>query len=100
MRNRGEFFPCDCAPITSLYSCCFFAEKRPPCGGHWKNWSQQVYLKASNTETLDNFGEALGISGDTIAVGAFWETAMRRERTATSSATWRPIAVPLASGVL
>ena len=35
---------------------------------------QQVYLKASNTEsTLDRFGEAVAISGDTLVVGATGE---------------------------
>ncbi len=36
-------------------------------------WSQQAYLKASNTNTegnLDWFGNALSISGDTLVVGA------------------------------
>ncbi len=33
-------------------------------------WSQQAYLKASNTDTLDRFGNAVAISGDTIVVGA------------------------------
>src|SRR5215471_2586443 len=33
------------------------------------NWSQQAYLKASNTESEDNFNYA-AISGDTIVVGA------------------------------
>ncbi len=33
-------------------------------------WSQQAYLKASNTESGDLFGEAVAISGDTIVVGA------------------------------
>jgi hypothetical protein len=33
-------------------------------------WSQEAYLKASNTETGDQFGEAVSISGDTIVVGA------------------------------
>ncbi len=36
-------------------------------------WSQQAYLKASNTETGDCFGNAVSIYGDTIAVGAFNE---------------------------
>jgi hypothetical protein len=36
-------------------------------------WSQQAYLKASNTETIDRFGESVAISGDTIAVGAYGE---------------------------
>jgi len=33
-------------------------------------WSQQAYLKASNTEATDLFGISVGISGDTIVVGA------------------------------
>ena len=33
-------------------------------------WSQQAYLKASNTEAGDNFGAAVSLSGDTLAVGA------------------------------
>jgi len=39
-------------------------------------WSQQVYLKASNTEADDAFGMAVALSGDgsTLAVGAFKES--------------------------
>ena len=33
-------------------------------------WSQQAYLKASNTEENDIFGASVAISGDTIVVGA------------------------------
>jgi hypothetical protein len=33
-------------------------------------WSQQAYLKASNTGAGDLFGRAVAISGDTIVVGA------------------------------
>ncbi len=36
-------------------------------------WSQQAYLKASNVEAGDQFGHAVAISGDTIAVGALEE---------------------------
>ena len=36
-------------------------------------WSQQAYLKASNTDALDFFGYSLSVSGDTIVVGAFNE---------------------------
>jgi len=36
-------------------------------------WSQQAYLKASSPGDDDRFGGALGISGDTIVVGALWE---------------------------
>lgn len=33
-------------------------------------WTQQAYLKASNTGEYDNFGACLAISGDTVVVGA------------------------------
>ncbi|OWY70172.1 hypothetical protein B7486_17095 [cyanobacterium TDX16] len=36
-------------------------------------WSQQAYLKASNTELSDNFGWSVAVSGDTIVVGALRE---------------------------
>ncbi len=36
-------------------------------------WSQQAYLKASNTDAVDRFGVAVSISGDEIAVGALGE---------------------------
>lgn len=36
-------------------------------------WSQQAYIKASNTEASDNFGVSLALSGDTLAVGAHQE---------------------------
>jgi hypothetical protein len=33
-------------------------------------WSQQAYLKASNTEAEDEFGSSVSVSGDTLVVGA------------------------------
>src|SRR5262249_18331914 len=33
-------------------------------------WSQQAYLKASNTGTGDQFGSSVAVSGDTVVVGA------------------------------
>jgi hypothetical protein len=36
-------------------------------------WVQEAYLKASNTETFDDFGISVAISGDTVAVGAYAE---------------------------
>lgn len=33
-------------------------------------WTQQAYLKASNAQVQDYFGDAVAISGDTIVVGA------------------------------
>lgn len=36
-------------------------------------WTHQAYLKASNADNLDYFGEDIGLSGDTIVVGAWRE---------------------------
>ena len=36
-------------------------------------WSQQAYLKASNTDTSDSFGWSVAISADTVVVGALGE---------------------------
>jgi len=36
-------------------------------------WSQQAYLKPSNTGSNDNFGFSVAISGETVAVGAYAE---------------------------
>jgi len=36
-------------------------------------WSQQAYIKASNTQTGDYFGQSIAISGDTLVVGAHGE---------------------------
>ena len=36
-------------------------------------WSQQAYLKASNADGFDEFGNTVAISGDTIAISAFLE---------------------------
>jgi hypothetical protein len=33
------------------------------------NWSQQAYLKASNTDPFDCFGWSVAVSGDTVVVG-------------------------------
>lgn len=37
-------------------------------------WIQQAYLKASNTQNADLFGNSVAISGDTIVVGAYYES--------------------------
>ncbi|MGI6249911.1 MAG: FG-GAP repeat protein [Anaerolineaceae bacterium] len=37
-------------------------------------WTQQAYLKASNTDTWDTFGISVAISNDTIVVGAIRES--------------------------
>ena len=36
-------------------------------------WTQQAYLKASNTGASDFFGDAVAASGDSVVVGAFGE---------------------------
>jgi hypothetical protein len=37
------------------------------------DWTQQAYLKASNTGQHDFFGESVAVSGDTVVVGASYE---------------------------
>ncbi len=37
-------------------------------------WSQQAYLKASNTDVSDNFGHSVAVSGDFVVVGAWQES--------------------------
>lgn len=34
------------------------------------SWEQRAYIKASNTEQVDNFGASLALHGDTLVVGA------------------------------
>lgn len=36
-------------------------------------WTQQAYIKASNTSWYDEFGGAVAVSGETIAIGAQYE---------------------------
>lgn len=36
-------------------------------------WSQQAYIKASNTDAGDEFGQSVSLSGDTLVVGAYEE---------------------------
>ena len=37
-------------------------------------WSQQAYLKASNTGFFDFFGHSVAVSGDTVVVGAYGQS--------------------------
>lgn len=39
-------------------------------------WSQQAYLKASNSDASDQFGATVALSGDTVVVGAPIEASM------------------------
>lgn len=36
-------------------------------------WTQQAYLKASNSDSIDNFGRSVAVSGDLVIVGAVRE---------------------------
>lgn len=47
-------------------------------GGVFGDWSQQAYLKASNTQTGDGFGHAVAVSGNLLAVGAIFEDSNAR----------------------
>jgi hypothetical protein len=44
----------------------------------FSNWSQQAYVKASNGEMVDRFGNSVSLSGDgnTLAVGALYENSV------------------------
>ncbi len=39
-------------------------------------WSQQEYIKASNTDTGDSFGSSVALSGEMLAIGAMRESSM------------------------
>jgi trimeric autotransporter adhesin len=51
-------------------------EKAPGAGavyvftGGGSTWTQEAYLKASNSGAMDDFGSSLALSGDTLVVGA------------------------------
>jgi hypothetical protein len=51
---------------TALYSGAVYVFRRSPDG----RWSQEAYLKASNTGADDQFGSSVSLSGDALAVGA------------------------------
>lgn len=51
------------------------------------SWTQQAYLKPTNTGVDDQFGISVAISGDTIAVGAFLEDSNQTTITNGSSAS-------------
>jgi trimeric autotransporter adhesin len=38
-------------------------------------WTQDAYIKASNTDTYDYFGSSIALSGNLLAIGAFGENA-------------------------
>jgi len=52
------------------------------------SWSQEAYLKASNTDTGDEFGRSVAVSGDTVVVGAWgedsWATGVNGDQTINS----------------
>jgi len=44
-------------------------------------WSQQLKFLASDGESHDKFGQAIGVSNGTVVVGAYWNLATNEERT-------------------
>lgn len=50
-----------------------------------EKWSQEAYLKAPNTDTLDQFGYSAAVSGDTVVVGTGLEDS--NQTTITNGAT-------------
>ena len=50
-------------------------------------WTQQAYLKASNTEAGDHFGFSLALNGDSLAVGARLEGGNGTSQTDNSAAS-------------
>jgi hypothetical protein len=48
-------------------------------------WAQESYLKAPNAGASDNFGYSVAVSGDTVAVGAYFEDS--NQTTITNGAT-------------
>ncbi|MEM7292842.1 MAG: cadherin-like beta sandwich domain-containing protein, partial [Pseudomonadota bacterium] len=62
------------------------------------SFAQQAYVKASDTAGFDHFGRALAISGDTLAVGAYGESASQGAVyvfTRNGSGTWSQQGSPL-----
>jgi hypothetical protein len=51
------------------------------------NWSQEAYIKAVNSDANDSCGNAVAISGDTIAIGAIYESSAEFAITNGSSAS-------------
>lgn len=51
-------------------------------------WSQQAYLKAPNADESDQFGRSVGVSGDTVVVGAPWEDSTQTTVTNGDTASW------------
>ena len=48
-------------------------------------WTQEAYLKTSNSEASDEFGRSVAVSGDTIVAGAQYEDS--NQTTITNGAT-------------
>lgn len=49
------------------------------------NWIQEAFIKASNSQSTDQFGQTVSLSGDTIAVGAPSEDSNQTTITTTSN---------------
>ncbi|MEI8090525.1 MAG: MBG domain-containing protein [Opitutaceae bacterium] len=51
-------------------------------------WSQQAYLKASVGHAYTGFGESVAVSGNTVVVGAMWESNNTTGVNSTSTPNW------------
>ncbi|MFM8269920.1 MAG: IPT/TIG domain-containing protein, partial [Pseudomonadota bacterium] len=61
-------------------------------------WAQEAYLKASNADSEDEFGISVGISGDTLVVGAFREDSSETTITNGPTASLNNTSATTASG--
>ncbi len=71
LENEDPFFECESSAIQSGAAYVFLRSDG--------RWTQQAYLKASNTDQGDNFGSSVAISGDLVVVGAGAESSGARE---------------------
>jgi len=63
----------DASGNAAIYSGAVYVFSRAGTAG-----TQQAYIKASNTETYDQFGNSVALDGDTLAVGAYREDSSAR----------------------
>jgi hypothetical protein len=63
--SRATGIDGDQADNSALYAGAVYVFRR-----QGTTWTQDAYIKASNAEQADSFGASVGLSGDTLAVGA------------------------------
>jgi len=69
-RHEASSNPADASDNTGSFSGAAYVFRRKIDGA----WEEEAYLKASNIGIGDTFGSAVGISGDTLVVGAYQES--------------------------